>query len=104
MTAGIPFGALLILCGTTCFLPGQWHGLQHFFWPKEGWYGIFLAFVDPKVWFNAITQSLFSMSIGSGTLPKMGSENKFRHNILRDSLIVVGFDTLMSLLAGRKII
>ena len=102
-TAGFPFLALVVLFCIAFTLPGKWDGLKFFFWPREGWFGIYKAWTDPEVWYAAVTQSLFSMSIGSGTLPKMGSKNNFRQNIHRDALIIVIADTGMSLLAGKKI-
>ena len=102
-TAIFPFLALLGLFFIAFTLPGKWDGLKFFFFPREGWYGIYKAWTDPEVWYAAVTQSLFSMSIGSGTLPKIGSNNSFRQNIHRDALIIVIADTGMSLLAGKKI-
>ena len=56
-----------------------------------------------KVWYAAVTQSFFSLSIGFGSLTTNASFNKFRHPTRRDALIISIADTFTSLLAGTVI-
>ncbi|XP_018015984.1 sodium-dependent nutrient amino acid transporter 1 [Hyalella azteca] len=59
--------------------------------------------IEAKVWYNAVTQSFFSLSVGFGPVIMYSSHNDFRHNIYRDSLIISLMDTITSLLAGFTI-
>ena len=55
------------------------------------------------MWYAAVTQSFFSLSIGFGSLTTNASFNKFRHPTRRDALIISIADTFTSLLAGTVI-
>ena len=55
------------------------------------------------MWYAAVTQSFFSLSVGFGTLTTYSSYNKFRHNTNKDALIISFADTFTSLLAGTVI-
>jgi solute carrier family 6 amino acid transporter-like protein 5/7/9/14 len=57
-----------------------------------------------QVWYQAVTQSFFSLSVGFGALINYSAHNKFRHNVYRDALIISITDTLTSLLAGTNVI
>ena len=72
-------------------------GLFLFFTPK--WEKL----IEPKVWYAAVTQSFFSLSVGFGSLTTYASFNKFRHPTSRDALIISFADTFTSLLAGTVI-
>jgi len=41
-----------------------------------------------KVWYAAVTQSFFSLSVGFGSIITYSSYNKFSHNTYRDALII----------------
>ncbi|XP_045102699.1 sodium-dependent nutrient amino acid transporter 1-like isoform X2 [Portunus trituberculatus] len=56
-----------------------------------------------KVWYAAVTQSFFSLSVGFGAIINFSSYNKFSHNVYRDSWIISLTDTFTSLLAGFTI-
>lgn len=56
-----------------------------------------------QVWYQAVTQSFFSLSVGFGALINYSAHNKFRHNVYRDALIISVTDTFTSLLAGFTI-
>ena len=56
-----------------------------------------------QVWYAAVTQSFFSLSVGFGTLTTYSSYNKFRHKTNKDALIISFADTFTSLLAGTVI-
>lgn len=56
-----------------------------------------------QVWYAAVGQSFFSLSVGFGSIIMFASYNKFDHNIYRDATIISVVDTLTSLLAGFTI-
>ena len=56
-----------------------------------------------QVWYAAVTQSFFSLSVGFGALFTYSSYNGFSHNVYRDALIISFTDTFTSLLAGFTI-
>lgn len=56
-----------------------------------------------QVWFKAVGQSFFSLSVGFGSIIMFASYNKFDHNVYRDAAIVSLVDTLTSFLAGLTI-
>ena len=106
----------LLVRGLT--LPGAATGLAFFFTPQ--WEKLASLQVGPtqqgacsdkefsgtvvlQVWYAAVTQSFFSLSVGFGTLTTYSSYNKFRHNTSKDALIISFADTATSLLAGTVI-
>lgn len=56
-----------------------------------------------QVWYAAVTQSFFSLSVGFGAIINYSSYNRFEHNVYRDALIISVVDTFTSLLAGFTI-
>ena len=40
------------------------------------------------VWYAAVTQSFFSLSVGSSSIITLSSYNNFRHNTYRDAIII----------------
>jgi len=96
-TAIFPYVVMLALLIRGLTLPGAGTGLLFFFTPQWEKLG------SLKVWYAAVTQSFFSLSVGFGTLTTYASYNKFRHNTSRDALIISFADTFTSLLAGTVI-
>jgi len=96
-TAIFPYVVMLIMLVRGLTLPGAEKGLKFFFTPQWEKLG------SLKVWYAAVTQSFFSLSVGFGTLTTYSSYNKFRHNTNRDALIISFADTATSLLAGTII-
>ena len=96
-TAIFPYVVMLIMLVRGLTLEGASDGLYFFFNPQ--WEKL----ADLKVWYAAVTQSFFSLSVGFGTLTTYASYNKFRHNTSRDALIISFADTATSLLAGTII-
>ena len=96
-TAIFPYVVMLIMLVRGLTLPGAGKGLKFFFTPQWEKLG------SLKVWYAAVTQSFFSLSVGFGTLTTYSSYNKFRHNTNRDALIISFADTATSLLAGTII-
>ena len=96
-TAIFPYLVLLTLLVRGLTLPGAGAGLALFFTPQ--WKKI----LEPGVWYAAVTQSFFSLSVGFGSLTTYASFNKFRHPTSRDAMIISLADTFTSLLAGTVI-
>uniref|UniRef100_A0A1Q3FXI4 Transporter n=1 Tax=Culex tarsalis TaxID=7177 RepID=A0A1Q3FXI4_CULTA len=92
-----PYVVITILLVRACTLPGAINGIVYFLKPQ--WDKI----LDPKVWYAAVTQCFFSLSICFGNIIMYSSYNKFRHNVHRDATIVTTIDTFTSLLAGCTI-
>ncbi|KAL7022830.1 hypothetical protein ACKWTF_012398 [Chironomus riparius] len=89
-----PYFVLSILFVRAITLPGSMNGIRYFLTPQ--WDKI----LDPKVWYAAVTQVFFSLSVCFGNIIMYSSYNKFGHNVYRDSNIVTTIDTFTSLLAG----
>ena len=96
---------LLVLFSLACSLEGgsPWNtavgqsGFSRFLTPD--WDKLLTA----TVWYEAISQNVFSMGIGNGSLFKMGSENNFRRNIYAVVFWVAGVDFCVSLTSGEII-
>nr|XP_053649624.1 sodium-dependent nutrient amino acid transporter 1-like [Cherax quadricarinatus] len=93
-TAIFPYAVLLIMLVRGVMLQGSLNGVIFFVTPR--WEKL----VDPSVWYAAIDQSFFSLSVGFGTIVMFSSYNKFRHDLYRDASVICLTDTLTSLLAG----
>ncbi|KAH8325069.1 hypothetical protein KR074_005171 [Drosophila pseudoananassae] len=90
----IIMGVLLVRAVT---LPGSIDGIYYFIKPQWG------KILDPKVWYAAVTQCFYSLSVCFGNIIMYASFNKFGHNVHRDAVIVTSLDTVTSLLAGFTI-
>jgi len=96
-TALFPYLVLFILLGRGLTLPGAYDGVMFFISPQwEKLYSI-------QVWYEAVSQSFFSLSVGFGSITMFSSYNNFRHNVYRDATIISITDTFTSLLAGCTI-
>lgn len=89
-----PYVVLSILLARALTLPGALNGIKYFLTPQ--WDKIF----EPQVWYAAVTQVFFSLSVCFGNIIMYSSYNKFGHNVYRDANIVTTLDTFTSLLAG----
>ena len=96
-TALFPYVVLLALLIKGLTLPGSYDGIKFFFTPQ--WHEL----VNIKVWFSALSQLFFSLSVGQGSIINYASYNPFKHDIYRDGLILSCTDTLTSILAGSTI-
>ncbi|XP_065367457.1 sodium-dependent nutrient amino acid transporter 1 isoform X1 [Calliphora vicina] len=92
-----PYVIMLVLLIRAVTLPGSIDGIIYFI--KPDWSKI----LDPKVWYAAVTQCFYSLSVCFGNIIMYASYNKFGHNVHRDATIVTGLDTCTSLLAGFTI-
>ncbi|XP_042883243.1 sodium-dependent nutrient amino acid transporter 1-like [Penaeus japonicus] len=96
-TALFPYLVLLTLLVRGTTLPGAFEGVIYFVKPEWN------RLLDPKVWYAAVTQSFFSLSVGFGSIITFSSYNNFNHNIYRDAWIISLVDTITSVLAGVTI-
>ncbi|XP_015434042.1 PREDICTED: sodium-dependent nutrient amino acid transporter 1-like [Dufourea novaeangliae] len=92
-----PYIILISLLVRAATLDGAGNGILYFVTPK--WSKLF----DPTVWYAAVTQCFFSLSVCFGTIVNYSSHNDFKHNIYRDAMIVTSLDTVTSLIAGCTI-
>ncbi|CAB3370461.1 Hypothetical predicted protein [Cloeon dipterum] len=93
-TALFPYVIMLILLARAVTLEGAYNGLVYFV--KPDWSKLSSA----TAWIDGATQIFFGYSIGVGTLPALGSFNKFHHNCYKDAIITCVINTLTCLLAG----
>ncbi|XP_022130796.2 sodium-dependent nutrient amino acid transporter 1 [Pieris rapae] len=92
-----PYVVMIVLMITTVILPGASDGILFFITPQ--WDKI----LELKVWYAAVTQVFFSLSVCTGTIIMFSSYNNFRQNVYRDAMIVTTLDTFTSLLSGITI-
>ncbi|XP_037031839.1 sodium-dependent nutrient amino acid transporter 1-like isoform X1 [Bradysia coprophila] len=95
--AVFPYVGMGILLVRACTLEGAADGILYFIKPQFG------KLLDPTVWYAAVTQCFFSLSVCFGNIIMYSSYNKFSHNIYRDSTVVALLDTFTSLIAGCTI-
>ena len=86
---------MFVLLVKSLTLEGASEGLAKFFLNPD-----WAKLKEPKVWYAAVVQSFFSLSLGFGTLMTYSSYSRFRHNSYRDTVIISVADTCTSILAG----
>ncbi|CAG0893593.1 unnamed protein product [Darwinula stevensoni] len=96
-TALFPYVVLITLLIKGATLEGAGEGILYFITPQ--WEKL----AEGKVWFAAVSQCFFSLSVGFGSITMYASFNPFQHNVYRDALIISVMDTFTSLLAGVSI-
>ncbi|CAB3230054.1 unnamed protein product [Arctia plantaginis] len=89
-----PYVVMIILLITTVILPGAGTGILFFLTPQWD------KLLELNVWYAAVTQVFFSLSVATGALVMFSSYNGFRSNVYRDAMIVTTLDTFTSLLSG----
>ncbi|XP_073845258.1 sodium-dependent nutrient amino acid transporter 1-like [Musca autumnalis] len=92
--AMFPYVVMLVLLIRSLTLPGAFDGVLFFLTPQWD------RLLDAHVWYAAVTQVFFSLTVGYGVIPMYASFNRFGHNIKRDCNIVTTLDTFTSLLSG----
>ncbi|XP_032525752.2 sodium-dependent nutrient amino acid transporter 1-like [Danaus plexippus] len=92
-----PYVVMIILLIRAVTLPGAVNGILFFVTP------VWSKILEIRVWYAAVTQVFFSLSVCSGTLIMFSSYNGFRQNVYRDSMIVTTLDTFTSLISGITI-
>uniref|UniRef100_A0A1I8M2C5 Transporter n=1 Tax=Musca domestica TaxID=7370 RepID=A0A1I8M2C5_MUSDO len=89
-----PYVIMLVLLVRSLTLPGAFDGVLFFLTPQWD------RLLDAKVWYAAVTQVFFSLTVCYGIILMYASFNRFRQNIYRDCNIVTSLDTCTSLLSG----
>ncbi|XP_017797683.1 PREDICTED: sodium-dependent nutrient amino acid transporter 1-like, partial [Habropoda laboriosa] len=92
-----PYIILVSLLVRAVTLEGAGDGILFFVTPRWS------KLLEPTVWYAAVTQCFFSLSVCFGVIVTYSSHNDFKHNIYRDALIVTSLDTLTSFIAGCTI-
>ncbi|XP_020706820.2 sodium-dependent nutrient amino acid transporter 1-like [Athalia rosae] len=92
-----PYIIMIALLIRAVTLEGAINGIIFFI--KPNWEKLF----DPNVWYAAVTQCFFSLSVCFGGVVMYSSYNEFDHNIYRDAMVVTTLDTFTSLIAGFTI-
>ncbi|XP_043514896.1 sodium-dependent nutrient amino acid transporter 1-like [Frieseomelitta varia] len=92
-----PYVIMICLLVRAVTLEGAGNGILFFITPD--WNRLW----DPTVWYAAITQCFFSLSVCFGPILTYSSYNNFRHGVSRDVMIVTTLDTITSLIAGCTI-
>ncbi|KAK2587417.1 hypothetical protein KPH14_003131 [Odynerus spinipes] len=92
-----PYIVMIALLIRSVTLEGAINGILFFVTPK--WDMLW----NPNVWYAAITQCFFSLSVCFGPILTYSSYNTFGHKVNRDVMIVTTLDTFTSLIAGCTI-
>ncbi|XP_014489453.1 PREDICTED: sodium-dependent nutrient amino acid transporter 1-like [Dinoponera quadriceps] len=92
-----PYVVMICLLIRAVTLEGAVNGIIFFIKPN------FEKLFEADVWYAAVTQCFFSLSVCFGGVVMYSSYNNFNHNIYRDVIVVTTLDTLTSLLAGFTI-
>lgn len=112
-----PYVGMGILLVRACTLEGAVDGILYFIKPQfdrlldptvsiyliDGCFEHTICIFILQVWYAAVTQCFFSLSVCFGNIIMYSSFNKFSHNVYRDSTIVSILDTFTSLIAGCTI-
>uniref|UniRef100_A0A499FUW7 Transporter n=1 Tax=Anopheles farauti TaxID=69004 RepID=A0A499FUW7_9DIPT len=89
-----PYLILLVLLIRTCTLEGADQGILYLMKPQWG------RLLDVEVWYAAVTQCFFSLTISLGSVIVFASYNSFTTNIYRDAMIISWLDTFTSIISG----
>nr|XP_050851288.1 sodium-dependent nutrient amino acid transporter 1-like isoform X1 [Vespula vulgaris]XP_050851289.1 sodium-dependent nutrient amino acid transporter 1-like isoform X1 [Vespula vulgaris] len=92
-----PYIVMIVLLVRSVTLEGAMDGILFFVTPK--WDMLW----NPNVWYSAITQCFFSLSVCFGPILTYSSYNTFGHSVNRDVMIVTTLDTFTSLISGCTI-
>ncbi|KFB53943.1 sodium-dependent nutrient amino acid transporter 5 [Anopheles sinensis] len=89
-----PYIIIAVLLVRSLTLEGAWTGISYFFKPQWD------KLLKIEVWYEAVTQCFFSLTICFGGLIVYSSFNNFSNNIYQHALIITSLDTVTSLIAG----
>ncbi|XP_047529339.1 sodium-dependent nutrient amino acid transporter 1-like [Vanessa atalanta] len=92
-----PYVIMIILLISTVILPGSGQGILFFITPQWD------KLLELSVWYAAVTQVFFSLTVCTGPIIMFSSYNGFKQNVYRDAMIVTTLDTFTSLLSGITI-
>lgn len=91
------FVLLIGLCIRALFLPGAAEGMRFYLYPNPAsieHVGILKVIVE------AMNQAFFTLSLGVGSIAIFGSYVDRGHTLAKETLAIVGLDTMVALLAG----
>lgn len=89
-----PYVILFGLLIRAVTLDGALEGIKYFITPQWD------KLLDTEVWYEAVSQCFFSLTIGLGAVIVYSSFNSFSNNIYRDAMIISWLDTFTSMLSG----
>ncbi|XP_014609957.1 PREDICTED: sodium-dependent nutrient amino acid transporter 1-like [Polistes canadensis] len=92
-----PYIVLIALLIRSVTLDGAADGILFFVEPQ------WEMLLKPEVWYAAVTQCFFSLSVCFGAVVTYSAQNGFKHNIYRDAMIITTLDTFTSMIAGCAI-
>ncbi len=91
------FVCLLVMVFEALSLPGAWKGVEFYLKPD------FSALGKPDVWLIAVSQIIFSLSVGYGILLTYGAYGRKDENLPRSTAVIAGADTIVAFLGGLMI-
>ncbi|XP_032237151.1 sodium- and chloride-dependent GABA transporter 1 isoform X2 [Nematostella vectensis] len=94
VTATLPYIILVIFFIKGVTLPGAIDGVLYFITPQWD------RLQDPKVWIDAASQILYSLTIGFGVLIGFASYNPRKNNVFSDALLISVINCATSVFAG----
>eukprot|EP01064_Diplonema_japonicum_P015990 TRINITY_DN24031_c0_g1_i1.p1 TRINITY_DN24031_c0_g1~~TRINITY_DN24031_c0_g1_i1.p1 ORF type:complete len:691 (+),score=114.26 TRINITY_DN24031_c0_g1_i1:33-2105(+) len=97
-TVGIPCLLIVVLCFRSLALKGAGDGIS-FYMGRFDW----KSFVNPVMWAEACAQTLFTLLFLPGTSITLASYMKQKEDIYRINIIVVGINTLFSMISGLTV-
>uniref|UniRef100_A0A8D8AYV8 Transporter n=3 Tax=Culex pipiens TaxID=7175 RepID=A0A8D8AYV8_CULPI len=89
-----PYVIILILLVHACTLKGAFNGILYFLTPQWD------QLLNVTVWYEAVTQCFFSLSVCFGGIIAYASFNNFSNNVYKDAIIISWLDTFTSIIAG----
>ncbi|XP_065209333.1 sodium- and chloride-dependent GABA transporter 1-like isoform X2 [Planococcus citri] len=93
-TALFPYVIIMILLFRAVTLPGSVDGLRFLISTD------FEKLKSAQTWIDGVSQIFFGYSLGVGTLPALGSYNRFEHNCYRDAVVTCIVNTITCVLAS----
>lgn len=94
LTVFVPIGLMLVIWVRSMTLPGSVTGMLYYITPT------FDRITDPKVWLEAALMACYTLGPGWGTIPLIGSHNKFSGNTVTYSIVSTVCDFLSAVLNG----
>ena len=90
------FFILIALVIRAITLPGAGEGLSYYLKPD-------FSQIKPQTFTDAIAQAFFTLSLGMGAMITYGSYLSKKDNVSDNAVYIIGFDTLIAVLAGLAI-
>ncbi|KAK3879275.1 hypothetical protein Pcinc_016148 [Petrolisthes cinctipes] len=94
VTTLFPYVMLIVLFIRGVTLPGASYGILYYIYPDVN------KLADPRVWWEAGVQVMFSLGPGMGVLMALGSYNRYHHPIIQDAFIMPFVNSATSVFAG----